>query len=375
MKKLSISMDLWLLGATMALVGIGVVMVYSASFAVAGEKFGGGSFFIFRHLARLGLGLVGFFIAVNLDYHKWASFDKILLGIGLLCLALLIVNPNVGEINGARRWIRVGGFSFQPSELMKLVLILFMARSLGTHQHELSDFRKGLLPHLALVGVSAGLIALEPNFSTAMLITLILMTMIFLAGARLHHLVGITLALIPLAYVVMLQAPYRRARVMAFLDPGTHVKSLGYQAHQAIVGLGAGGFFGSGLGESRQKLFYLPEPYTDFVFAVLGEELGFLGGLLVIGLFLVIGWRGLRIALRAPDQYGYLLAAGITTMLTIYAFFHIGVVTSLLPTTGIPMPFVSYGGMSLVFTMTAMGILLNISGQGRDRESLLRGQK
>ncbi len=373
MKRISFAIDFWLLAVTMLLVGIGVVMVYSASFAVAGEKFGGGGFFMIRHLMRLGLGLVGFFVAVNLDYHRWASFDKILLAAGLVFLALLILNPGITAINGARRWIRVGGFSFQPSELMKLVLVLFMARSLSEHCHELGDFKKGLLPHLGLVAVSAGLIAAEPNFSTAMLITIILLAMIYLAGARLHHLLGILVALIPLAYIVMLQAPYRRARLMAFLDPSTHARSLGYQAHQALVGLGGGGLFGSGLGESRQKLFYLPEPYTDFVFAVLGEEMGFLGALLVIALFLILGWRGLRIAVLAPDRYGYLLAVGITTMLMVYALFHIGVVTSLLPTTGIPMPFISYGGMSLVFTLIAIGILLNISGQGRIRESAVQG--
>ena len=366
MSSRKMSVDMTLLVLTMVLVGIGVVMIYSASYTVAGEKFGSPSFFVVRHLIRLGMGIMCLYITMNIDYHKWAKVDKILLLIGIAALAFLLVNKGVASVNGAKRWIRFAGFSFQPSEFIKLVLVIFMARSLSEKQDKLSVFSEGLLPHLAIVGLVAGLIAAEPNFSTALVVSVIIVGMIFVAGARLSHLSLIGVSLLPVIYILLLRAPYRRARLLAFFDSGNHLKDIGYQAYQAIIGLGAGGLFGSGLGQSRQKLFYLPEPYTDFVFAVLGEEMGFIGAIVVLALFAFFIWRGMKISLSAPDVYGYLLGFGITTMLMVYVLFHIGVATSLLPTTGIPMPFISYGGMSLIFTMAAVGILLNISGQSRD---------
>lgn len=357
--------DIFLLGLTVLLVGIGIVIIYSASFAVAGEKFGSYNFFILRHLIRVGLGFAALYIAMNIDYHHWARMDRILLGVSIFLLGVLLFSGDVQSINGARRWIRIGGFSFQPSEIAKIVLVLFMARSLSRDPEKIGNFKEGLLPHLVVLAVVAGMIALEPNFSTTIAIITIGMSMIYIAGARFRHLVALCLPAIPLLYIFLLRAPYRRARVLAFLDRSNSVSSIGYQAHQALIGLGSGGFFGCGLGQSRQKLFYLPEPYTDFVFAILGEEFGFLGSFLIMMLFALFIWRGLTIALNAPDRYGYLLGFGITCTVCVYVLFHTGVVTSLLPTTGIPMPFISYGGMSLVFTMFAVGILLNISGQSR----------
>ncbi len=369
MNKSRQSVDMVLLVIVACLIGIGVVMVYSASYAVAKEKFGYSGFFIIRHMIRLGIGFIGLYIAMNIDYHKWANVDRIIMAIAFIALIFLLISGGVKSINGARRWIHIGGLSFQPSEFIKLALIIYMARSLSEKQYKLQNFMEGLLPHLAIIGAAVALVVAEPDYSTSLVITVILMGMVFVAGASIKHLLLLGGMFLPVAYFVLLGAPYRRARLMAFLDPGEHVQNIGYQAHQALIGLGAGGFIGSGLGQSRQKLFYLPEPYTDFVFSVLGEEMGFIGAVAVLVLFGFFFWRGYRIAVLAPDTYGYLLGFGITTMLATYTLFHVGVATSLLPTTGIPLPFISYGGVSLIFTMVLVGILLNISSQAKVNDS------
>lgn len=363
MSRKNTGIDLWLLLTTVILLGIGLVMIYSASYTVAKEKFGSVNFFVLRHLLRILLGFIGLYIAMNLDYHKWAKIDRLLIGVGLFFLVFVLLHPGSAAINGAKRWIRLGGFSFQPSEFVKLALVLFMARALSEKQEKLSSFSEGLLPQLFIPAVIVILIAVEPNYSTAMVILLIAVSMVYIAGARIPHLFTLGASLIPVLYLFLLRAPYRRARIMAFLEPNSHAQNIGYQAYQALIGFGAGGIWGTGLGASRQKLFYLPEPYTDFVFAVIGEELGFIGVVAILAMFGVIAWRGIRIARRAPDAFGSFLGFGITAVIVIYVLFHVGVATSLLPTTGIPLPFLSYGGMSIVFTMIAIGILLNISGQ------------
>jgi cell division protein FtsW len=366
--KAGLKVDRTALIMMVILTGIGLVMVYSASLEVAKIRFHSSSFFLGKQVLRVLFALVFFFITLNIDYHWFGERYRGLIILSVVLLLVLLVSNNVVAIKGAKRWISLFGLSLQPSDLAKTALLLYMSQKLAKCEKMLEE--GGLEPLVSMLlmpGAVVVLILLQPNFSTACIISAVIGVMLFIGGLRMRYVAGMAALLVPAAVILVLKAPYRFARLAAFMDPGAHTAS--YQATQSLIGLGSGGIFGVGLGDSCQKLFFLPEPYTDFVFSILGEEFGFLGIVTVFFLFGVLLYRGYRIALSAPDKMGFYLASGITVMLGVYLFVHSGVVSVILPTTGIPLPFISYGGSNLFFNMIAMGILLNISGQSRKKMS------
>ncbi len=357
--------DFILILVTLTLLAIGLIMVYSASAVWANYKFNDSFFFAKRQLLFAGLGFAAMFLMMNIDYWSWRKWAKPLL---IVCFILLLVVliPGIGvERNGSRSWIGVGAFSIQPSEFIKLALIAFLAKFLSEKQRYITTVKKGLGPSLALVFLAFGLIMMQPDLGTGTVMVGTCIVMLFIAGARIFHFA--VLGFIGLAGFVglILSAPYRMARITSFLDPWKDPLNSGFQIIQSLYAIGPGGLFGLGLGESRQKFFYLPEPQTDFIFAILSEELGFIGGSLVILLFALLLWRGIKIALGAPDLYGSFLAVGIISMIAIQVMINIGVVTGLMPVTGITLPFLSYGGSSLTIMLMAVGVLLNISRYAR----------
>ncbi|WP_090775979.1 stage V sporulation protein E [Shouchella lonarensis] len=357
--------DYMLLCLTLALLTIGLVMVYSASAAWASYRFEDPYFFAKRQLFFGGTGVVLMLGMMRIDYWTWRTYSKVLL---LICFLLLIVVliPGVGLVRGgARSWLGVGAFSIQPSEFMKIAMIIFLAWYLAKYQKRIVSFKKGLVPSLGLVLIAFGLIMLQPDLGTGAVMVATCVVMIFVSGARIMHFA--LLGLLGLAGFVGLiaSAPYRIERIQSFLDPWSDPLGSGFQIIQSLFAIGPGGLFGMGLGESRQKYFYLPEPQTDFIFSILAEEMGFLGGLAVLLCFLLLFWRGIRIALGAPDLFGSFLAIGITTMIVIQVMINIGVVTGLIPVTGITLPLLSYGGSSLTLMLLSIGILLNISQHAR----------
>ena len=351
--------DIFLLSVVLFLMFIGVVMVFSASAIVSHEKFDTSYLFLVKQIIWTVLGAFSMLVLARIDYNKLQKFSRplMVLSFGLLVLVLLIES---GEI---KRWLRFGMISFQPSEMAKLCLILYVADALDRKGSKLRDFKKGPLPILMVTGVFLILIYAEPDLGTAFILGLVILAMLFMGGVRLSHLLSLVLGSLPLLYFAIFHVGYRRERILTFINPWADAQRIGYQIVQALLALGSGGFFGKGLGASRAKLFFLPEPYTDFIFSIIGEELGFLGASLIIFLFVVIAWRGLRIATRAPNQFGNLLAAGITFLITFQAVLNISIVTACLPTKGITLPFLSYGGSSLIFSLMGVGILLNISRQ------------
>jgi cell division protein FtsW len=264
-------------------------------------------------------------------------------------------------VNGTRRWFGIGGLGIQPSELAKIAAVLFTALILERRMHRIDDLRYSMLPIAIVVGVLCGLILLQPDFGTAMSLLLIVGAMVFVAGLNYRYLVGTALVLIPTAYVVLMSAPYRRRRILAFWDPWADPQGDGFQIIQSLLAVGSGGVFGRGLMSGVQKLFYLPEPHTDFIYAVIGEELGLIGATCILICFCVIAWRGLKVASRAQDTFGAFLALGLTTMIAVQALVNMSVVLGLMPTKGIPLPLVSAGGSSLLINLLGMGVLLNIS--------------
>jgi cell division protein FtsW len=357
--------DIGLLVVTLLMVGFGIVFVYSSSFALAQSKFGGSDFFLGRQLVRAALALGCFMVFINVDYHVWGKYARHAFVGVIVLLVYVLVAPASKAIHGAKRWISLGFFQFQVSELAMLVLVVMLAAQLSAAQDEVKDSKK-FMSYLVKIGIICGLIGLEPNFSTASLVGLVGLSMLFVAGARLSHLSALGAIALPLAVLFAFGAGYRRHRIMAFLHMSDHKGDIGYQAHQALIGLGNGGLFGVGIGQGDQKYFYLPEPHTDFVFSILGEELGFIGLLAILALFSFMVYCGIKIALSAPDKMGRLMAFGFTLILAMYVIVHAAVNVGLIPTTGIPLPFISYGGMSLLFTVSSMGILLNISSQAKN---------
>src|SRR5690625_2674952 len=340
---------------------MGLVMVYSSSHIWAEYKYADQLFFIKRQLIFASLGIICMLFIMNIPYHFWKKYSKFIL---LICFVLLIIVkiPGVGIVRGgAQSWIGVGAFSIQPSEFMKLGLIIFLAKSLADHQNYITSFKKGCLPAIQLVLTAFGLIMLQPDLGTGVVLVLTCCIMIFVAGARISHFVGLSFIGIIGFALLILSAPYRIKRITAFLNPWEDPLGDGFQIIQSLYAIGPGGLMGVGLGNSLQKYFYLPEPQTDFIFAILGEELGFIGGTFIIILFAVLFWRGIKVALEAPDSFGRYAALGIVSMLTIQVMINISVVIGLIPVTGITLPFLSYGGSSLTLTLCSVGILLNIS--------------
>lgn len=336
-------------------------MIYSISTIYAADKYGDSYFLLKHQLIWLGMGVVLFVIAGRTDYHWFRKKSRILLLLGgILLLAVFI--PGLGRSGGgARRWLSVGGFGFQPSELVKYLVIVYLADLLARRQNTIKQFVSGFLPPLAVIGVICGLIVIQPDLGSALSIAVIGLLMLYLAGGRLAHLGLLCLSAVPVLAIMITRVGYRKRRILAFIDPWADPKGTGFQIIQSLIALGSGGPTGLGLGESRQKLFYLPAATTDFIFSILGEELGFIGTglmiIMVVGLLIV----GFAIARRADDLFGSLLAQGITSMLVLQAMVNMGVSSGILPTKGLPLPFVSYGGSNLIVSFLAVGILVNIA--------------
>ena len=359
--------DIPLLITTLILIGIGIVAVYSASAFIAlhTEKFNNDpAFFLKRQMIRVALGLVVMLVFMFFNYRFYSKLSKVILIIGIALLAISII-PGVGgksaEATSANRWIRLFSFTFQPAEIIRLALIIYLSEILVRKQDSITSFKKGFLPPFLIVGLVFVLLVLQPSFGAAVLVAMISFTLLFVGGVRIYHLFLVAAGALPILAFLIKSAEYRFSRWLSYINPNSDPLNTGYHIQQSLIALGSGKFWGLGLGQSKQKLFYLPEPHTDFIFSIIGEEFGFLGTFILISLFLFLAWRGIIIAKRAPEMFGFYLAFGITVSLFLSAAVNIGVVTNLLPTTGLPLPFISYGGSSIILNLSSIGILLNIS--------------
>ena len=342
------------------LVCTSIVMVYSASAVIALKEENDSYHYVTRQAMFAVVGIAALAVAMRVDYRAYRNekfIYGVLGGVGLMLVAVLFASP----INGAQRWLSLGGISLQPSEFAKIACVLLTALVLERRMHRINEPRYALLPIALIVGGIVTLIVKQPDLGTAAALMLIVAVMVFGAGLSYRYVAGAAIVALPLLYILMMSAEYRVRRIMAFLDPEADLRGAGYQAYQSILAVGSGGIFGRGLNEGLQKLFYLPEPHNDFLFAVIGEELGLMGGSCVLVCFAVIGWRGLRIALRSEAAFGAFVALGLTAMICAQALFNMSVVLSLLPTKGIPLPRLSAGGSSLLASLIGIGVLLNIS--------------
>ncbi|MFY9397795.1 MAG: putative lipid II flippase FtsW [Desulfomonilia bacterium] len=353
--------------ATLMLLVVGTVMIFSSSYFISKEMYGNSFALIRKHFFHLAVGAAAMAYLARADYRKFNTRLFVLAGLfaGVVACVLCFV-PGIGVTGGnARRWVRVAFLTIQASEIMKIALMFYLAYYLCKKTRNIKDFRSGVLPVLGVVGACAMLILVEPDFGTAATLVLWTLCILFIAGMRLKHLALVVLAALPAAAALMLLEPYRKARLLAFLDPWADMHGTGYQIIQSMVALANGGVFGSGLGEGSQKLFFLPAPHTDFILSVLGEELGFLG---VAGVVLLFGfwiWRGYTIAMTTNDDFGFFLVVSAISLLGLQAIVNMGVAMSLFPTTGIALPFFSYGGSNLVTAMVASGIVLSVSRRAR----------
>jgi cell division protein FtsW len=353
--------DKLLFTSTLVLVCASLVMVYSSSAVIGLERYQQRpTYFLFKQatFALLGLSLMP--VLMRVDYRHYRQPAVIWTALAMVAVALVAVlfGP---RINGARRWFAIAGIGVQPSEFAKIIVVFFVAAILERRMDRIDDLRYSLVPVAIVLGAVVGLVMLQPDLGTALSIIVIVSAMIFAAGVNYRYIIGLLLVSLPAAYVVLMSADYRRRRMMVFLNPWEDPLGDGYQVIQSLIAVGTGGVFGRGLMAGVQKLFYLPYPHTDFIYAVIGEELGLVGASVVLACFCVIAWRGLRTAMRAPDRFGAFLALGLTAMIVVQAFFNMSVVLGLLPTKGLPLPFVSFGGSSLLMSMIGMGILLNVS--------------
>ncbi|MBZ9635951.1 stage V sporulation protein E [Clostridium sp. FP1] len=367
MKKSKVKMgqiDFVLFATIMLLVAIGVVMVYSASSYSAAFKLNDPEYYLKKQLMWAVIGFVFMVIAVKTDYHIIKKYTGIIMVITLVLLIVVLACP---AVNGARRWIPLGFAGLQPSEIAKYAIVLYMAKSLDIKGEKVKEFTKGIVPYLLVSGFYAAIILLEPNLSIASVIMIVTVIILFAVGARFVHIFAIGSSLVAAVGVLAITAEYRLKRLMNFRDPFADSQGEGYQLVQSLLALGSGGVTGAGIGQSRQKCLYIPEPWTDFIFPIIGEELGLIGCAFIILLFVILVWRGIKIAVTAKDMYGTILAIGITSVVAIQAIINIAVVTGSMPVTGVPLPFISYGGSSLLFNMIAMGILLNVSRQSTSK--------
>lgn len=355
--------DITLLLVTLILIIVGTAMIYSSSSIIALEKFKDGQYFLKKQLVFVFLGLTSMIIMTKMPYsylRKWAYPGIIL---SLVLLSMLFI-PSVGmKRGGATRWLNLGGFSFQVTEMVKIVMVIFLAHLLTRKAFQITNFARGILIPLAVTAVVILLILLEPDFGTSAIIASILLLMLCIAGAQMKHLLLLVAAFIPVGVSLILYKGYRLTRLTAFLDPWKDADNTGFQIIQSLISFGSGGAFGVGIGDGMQKLFYLPEPHTDFILSIIAEESGFIGVTIVIVMFTLFAFRGFMIALKAPDLFGTLLAAGLTMVISLEAFINIAGVMGLIPLKGLVLPFLSYGGTAFIMTMTAVGILLNISTQ------------
>jgi cell division protein FtsW len=351
-------MDRKLLYSASALVIAGLVMVYSSSSVMAQAKFGSNFFFLQKQLMWLVIALMAGWVILKVDLKKLSAYSVPLLLITLVMLAAVFLMP---ARNGSHRWLFIGPFSIQPSELFKFLVIFYLAFSLSQKRRDIRQFKQFVWPYVPLIAIGLILIILEPGLGSAITISLTVLAIFFIAGVRLLHLAVFTVPFAALGSFMVFVLGYKSTRVYDYLAAIESPLSGSYQVKQAVLTLGAGGIFGTGIGDGRQKLFFLPYPHTDFIFASIGEELGFIGLIILLALFFQLIWRGMKIARFQPDRYGYLLAMGVTVSLFISVAINIGVVTALLPTTGIPLPLVSYGGTSLVVSICSVAVLLNLS--------------
>ena len=356
--------DRVLAASVVALVGFGVVMVYSASAVFAAKEFGSSTYFLARQAAFAVLGIAAMAVSSQIDYRIYKRLTYPLLI--LAALGLLVCATSLGtKVGGASRWIRVGPVGIQPSEISKLAVILYLSYSLSKKAEKIKTFAVGFLPHVVVSALFMGLLLLQPDFGTAVVIGLCTFTLLFVAGTRMGYLVGAVLLVAPLAYRAVVGSAYRMRRIMAFLDPWQYRSNVGYQISESLMSFGSGGLWGVGLGDGKQKLFFLPEAHNDFISAIIGEELGFVG---IVGMLLVyslVVWRGFQIAWHAADAYGTYIAFGVSSLLGMQVLVNLGVAMGALPTKGLTLPFVSYGGSSLVLMLWAIGILINISRSRR----------
>jgi cell division protein FtsW len=357
--------DLLLLIMVVALVLFGLIMVYSSSFIYAQEKTGNGYAFIEKQLVFAVMGFVGLLFACRVDYRFWSRWAYVVLGFSTFLLVLIMV-PGIGsKVGGAQRWIRVGGFGFQPGELVKFAVILFVAFQLDKKRDRLSSFTASVLSHVVLCLPSLVLLILQPDFGTTVMISIVVFCLMFLGGVPKKFLFPMVLTIITAAVALIMSSPYRMDRLLAFWNPWKDPSGKGFQILQSFIGLHNGSLWGVGLGNGKEKLLYLPEAHNDFIFAVIGEELGFLGIVAVIATYLYFVYRGLQIAWdcqrKYQDRFGMLLAAGISLALGVQGFVNMAVVLGLLPTKGLTLPFISYGGSALIVDLLAVGVLLSIA--------------
>jgi cell division protein FtsW len=358
--------DRLLIITTLFLVAAGVVMVYSTSYVLALNRFGDGYFFVKKQLAIALAGVAFFVIATRVHYRIYRKLTYPILILAVLLLCLIFV-PGIGhEVGGARRWVNIGGFAFQPSEPAKLAVIVFLAYSLAAKKDRIRGFSTGFLPNVLIPGVIVVLIMAEPDFGTAVALGLLVFIMNFTGGVRVGYLAGLTVLSLPVLYLVVTNFGYMTRRILAFLDPWKDSDGAGFQMVQSFLAFGSGGIWGVGLGEGKQKLFYLPEAHTDFIFSVIGEELGLVGVATAIVLYILFLVGGTRAALKAKDLFGTYLALGLTFMVVLQAALNMAIVLGILPPKGLPLPFISYGGTSLMVNMFAVGIIINIYINGNE---------
>ncbi|HVO93695.1 MAG TPA: putative lipid II flippase FtsW [Terriglobales bacterium] len=355
------AVDKWMFLAIAALLIVGVTMVLSTSYLYSQERYSDGTYFFRKQLIAMAFGIIALIACSLVPSHLYRRLAYPLLAVTFIILSLVLI-PGIGvSRGGARRWIMLPGFAFQPSELAKLAIVFYLAHSMAKKEEMIRTFSVGVLPHLIVTGMFAGVLLLEPDFGTALILSVLLYFMLFIGGAWVHHLLATGLMAVPALVYVMMHAEYRLRRLLTFLDPWSDASGSGFHVVQSLIAFGSGQLWGRGLGESRQKLFYLPEAHTDFVYSVIGEELGLLGALLVLALFGVILLRGLRLTAKIEEPFDQYLAFGLTVLLGLQALIHMGVVMGLMPTKGLVLPFISYGGSAMVINLMEAGILLGLS--------------
>jgi len=345
---------------TFILVTFGIIMIYSTSAISAEDKFADQYYFLKRQLMWAGFAIVAMVVASLVPMDSLKTMSKPLL-ILIWFFLILVLIPGIGtKVGGARRWLRFGGWSFQPAEMAKLVLIIYSAHFLSRKHVEVEKFCHGILPLVIVLAVTVGLILKQPDFGTSVITGTVILVLMFVAGANIKHLLLMAGAAMPVAVLMIFKESYRLQRMLVFINPWKDPSNTGYQITQSFIALGSGGFAGKGLGHSVQKLYYLPESYTDFIFSIIGEEMGFIGTSIIVLLFVGFFCVGMKICKNAPDRFTYLIGIGVTVMIALQGIIHMGVVSGCLPTKGLPLPFVSFGGSSLLVTMTGAGLLVNI---------------
>ena len=355
--------DIYMFFTVLMLVLIGILMIFSSSAILAQERYGDTYYFLRKELVYLFIGIVGLFVARNIPYKLYEKWIYPLLGFNFITMLMCLIPPFGYSAGGASRWIKIGSLTVQPSEMTKVVVVMFVAYMIAKKKDIIRSFVKGFLPIIAISSLFLLVILAQKDLGSAFVLGIVVFIMLFVSGTRTLYLLGTLLAASPVLYFLIFSVSFRKRRILAFLDPWKYQMDYGFQIIQSFVAFKSGGFSGVGLGESKQKLFYLPEAHTDFIFSVLGEEFGLVGVIAVASLFLFFVYRGIRIANKTLDSFGMFLAIGLTSLIGIQAFINFGVVMGLLPTKGLALPFISYGGSSLVISLFAIGILLNISTQ------------